>query len=194
MLHPGLALTGLAQTRVYRGDPSKLPKIDPNKTVEMKSFDGYNKEFKCPSVDLQAARLPTYEGKLDAIPLTEFKISKPDFYPKTVPTQEFEIKTSPSVKSNAASIRTETPVTNTNSVMGTRQAKVPTDSVEAKEAPTPPAIAEDELKDLINQGVSAGRVRVGRGSTSKELKPTPETPLVRVKREKKSPPSEEPSQ
>lgn len=188
-----LATTAAAQSRTYHADPSKLPKIDPNKTFDVKSFDGMNKEFKCDSLEFQAAKLPDYRGKFDTIPLTEFQVPKADFYPKAVPTKQFEGKLETAVEPTPAAINAATPVAGTNSVMGTRQASVRSEPVEPKTLPPPPDLADEELKDLINQGTTAGRVRVGKGFQSKDLKPSEETPRVKGPRGTKSPPTSEPS-
>ncbi|MDD2710251.1 MAG: hypothetical protein PHV34_19890 [Verrucomicrobiae bacterium] len=178
-----------ANGQVVRGDSSQLPKIDYTKKFEGKNFDGYNREFKGGSVQFKDVDLPTFSGNLKALPMTEWKSDKPDLYKKNLELKDFEGKKithfadKDPVQKQEVSLGGKQP-----SIDSSKAPRIPSTSAGEKQVPTPQSIGGQELKDLINKGITPEKVTVGKGITSRELHPVPAQPKVRVESEKSSPP------
>ena len=158
--------------KIYRGDSSQLPKVDFNKTFDTKIFGGSDKEVETRALETEAINLPAYSGNLNALPMTEWSSSKPDFYPQAISLRDFEIQKTLHDWSRETHDDLKTAILATESDLAARQANTPEAEVKTEEISPPPAIGGEDLKRLINQGRSeTGKVRVGRGFGAVDLKP-----------------------
>ena len=158
--------------KLYRGDASHLPKIDLNKSFETKIFSGPDGEVETRTFESEAVKLPAYSGNLNALPMTEWSSSKPDFYPQTISLRNFEIQKTLHDWSRETHDDLKTAILDTESELAARQANIPEAAVKTEEVSLPPAIRGEDLKRLIIQrGIETGKVQVGRGFGAVDLKP-----------------------
>ncbi len=177
------------ESTVVHGDSSQLPKLDPSKTFETKSFGGFDRTFKTKSLEVQAVRLPTYSGDLKSLPFTEWQTPAKDFYTKSLSFPDFEAKSASEKWSQQISLKGEPALRKADSHLDGKQADLPSSSLEKKDLESPKNIGGEELKQLINRGaqgtgaqgttVEVIPVKIGRGlgktQQDEKAKETPET-------------------
>ena len=173
---------------IYRGDNSSITPIDRSKTVEMKTFGGFDRSVQAHSVELKTANLPTYSGSFKSLPATEWKSYRPDFYAKAIPLKIFEVKSAAQTWSRDASVKNDLPVYKPGSDYSKRQINTTDSTVEQGDIPPPRQLSDAEAKELLNHGREAGKVEVGSGFSRKELGPS-----FKATPEMKPPPKSEPS-
>ena len=162
-----------------------LPKLDVNKIFEVKSFDGFNRNFETKTLELQAVELPSFTEKLKELPLAEWQSAKPDLYLKTLDLEKFESKqVDEKWSSKAPILLNESPLQKLESSREIQKEPLTSPSVETKELDPSRNINGAELRELLNHGGTVGPVKVGRDIESvtgkaplkKETKEKPEKP------------------
>ena len=185
------------ESTTVRGDSSQLPKVDYSKTVEIKSFGGFNRAFETKSLEVQEVHLPTYSGDLKSLPLVEWQAPKKDFYTKslTLPDLEikFETKNASEKWSQQISLKGEPVLRKADSYFDGKQADLPSSPIEKKDLETPRNITGEELKQLINQGTRGTAVEVAPVKMGHEFGKTQQNEKAKEIPETKSLPKSEPS-
>ncbi len=173
----GMAAACLAQHPKVSGSSTPYRQEEYDKMLKMeydvKSLDGYSKEFKTSSIEMKAATLPEYGGNLKSVPLTEWQSSKADFYTKSLSLHDFEIKQALDKWSQPAMFSTETAVSMKNSSMDGRPSEDSSKTFDKKDLPPPYAVKNEDLQNLINYGSEAPAIKVGNRFSSTEIKGTP---------------------
>ena len=169
----GLTSLHAKNPKVYRGDASHLPTIDPSKNFEIKTFGGADKEIETHELELKTARLPFYSGNLKSFPTQKWSSSKSDLYSQAINLRDFEIKKSSDEWSRQSSADRKEPAVSdeSESILATRAAATEKPDVKAPNISPPADIKDEELRLLINLGMEFGKVRLGRGFGAVDLKP-----------------------
>jgi len=161
--------------KVYRGDASHLPIIDPKKVYEVKTFRDSNKEFETRTLEMDAAKLPDYHGNWKTLPMKGWSSPKSDIYPRSLVPRDFAAKKAREKWSRQAPMDHLAALPADEVDLDSRQVESKP-NVKTEDLPTPPDIAPEELKLLINRGIikrgrEAGKVQLGRGFGAVELRP-----------------------
>ena len=177
-----------AGSTTIHGNADGLPKPDYNKTVDMKSFHGFDRNLEFRMLELEASSLPLFTGNLKNLPLTEWTGAKVSLYSKTISPRELEINRAIEHWSRLYPATETSPVLQTESPLAGKVADVPNDTIKTPQL-SPGAILEAErLRALASQGAETGEVTVGSGFNKIRL-----TPLFKEPPGTKSPPKSAPS-
>jgi hypothetical protein len=172
-----------SEDKVYRVDSSKLPLIDYSKQFKVHEAGMFNKTFETREVEKKILDLPAYAGNLKPLSLTEWRAPKTDAYSKNLEMREFEIKKAVEKWSKIVDFNNEeaySPKENL-SPEAEKKAPLPEDPIESQIVEIPGSIGGEELKNVINKGMKAEEITIGRGFNSKKIgvnfKVQPETKL-----------------
>lgn len=155
---------GQQPTKVY-GSSTPYKQEDYDRMLKMeyntKSLEGYSHEFETKAIEMKAAKLPEYQGKLNSIPLTEWRSPQADFYTKSLSLREFEMKQAVDLWSKPAMYSADPAIPLKASPLDAKDSDVASKEVETRDIPTGEGLSGEQLIKLINKGREVPTIKVG---------------------------------
>ena len=169
-----------AETKVIRGDTSKLPMPDPSRQIERKTADGFQK-----TIDMKSfSTSPSFEtrawtGSSPSVPMKAWSGSPGDFYARSIQAGAFEAHgTPPSSWLKKGGSFERDALTVSQSELNTRGTAVKPVSVPAGVVELPPDLTEEDArtrfrvtKPLMEVGPSGTKKTRGEATVEREVAP-----------------------
>lgn len=184
------------EPKVYRADSSQLPPIDYSKQFDYENFKGFQKEFEVNNLEMKAARIPEYSGKLERLSMPIFQAGNADAYSKNLDLKEVEVrkaveKWSRRVSDAGKTLSPKISISNEKpSIRDSKNADSYERSIDFESADLPEGLEGEALKRAINRGTASyGKVRVGpkRGFREEHLLDPVKAPLETTSPRKSEP-------